>query len=134
MQINKINRTTIGTDCAMEQTHPDNRRGRLIAPTADLSALSGFFHVWIISLMCIIVPTADLSAPLEISPTADYAVSKRQVNDQRSQSSVLAGLLIGPSSVTLSRSEGSLINLLNLIISPTPLLRQRRRIPFFEHP
>ena len=41
-------------------------------------------------------------------PTADYAVSKLQVDDQRSQSSVLAGLILGPSTVTLSRSEGSL--------------------------
>jgi hypothetical protein len=39
---------------------------------------------------------------------ADYAVSKLQVDDQRSQSSVLAGLIIGLSTVTLSRSEGSL--------------------------
>src|SRR5579859_7839922 len=42
-----------------------------------------------------------------IAPTADYAVSKLQVDDKRSQSSVLAGLIIGPSYVTLSRSEGS---------------------------
>jgi hypothetical protein len=38
---------------------------------------------------------------------ADYAVSKLHVDDKRSQSSVLAGLIIGPSTVTLSRSEGS---------------------------
>jgi hypothetical protein len=45
---------------------------------------------------------------LRPSVGADYAVSKLQVDDQRSQSSVLAGLIISPSSVSLSRSEGSL--------------------------
>jgi hypothetical protein len=39
---------------------------------------------------------------------ADYAVSKLNVDYKRSQSSVLAGFIIGPSTVTLSRSEGSI--------------------------
>jgi hypothetical protein len=38
---------------------------------------------------------------------ADNAVSKLHVDDERSQSGVQAGLIIGPSTVTLSRSEGS---------------------------
>jgi hypothetical protein len=38
---------------------------------------------------------------------AEYAVSQLHVDDERSQSSVQAGLIIGPSTVTLSRREGS---------------------------
>jgi hypothetical protein len=40
---------------------------------------------------------------------ADNAVSKLNVDYQRSYSSVLAGLIIGPSTVMLSRSEGSVV-------------------------
>jgi hypothetical protein len=34
----KIPRPPVGADCAMEQTTPDSCRGRLIVPTAALSA------------------------------------------------------------------------------------------------
>src|SRR5579859_2050382 len=68
-----------------------------------------------------------------IAPTADYAVSKLQVDDKRSQSSVLAGLIIGPSSVTLSRSEGSVtlghaqLQILNSIIASHKTSNRKER-------
>ncbi len=41
MHIDKIIRTTVGTDDAMERTALTHCRGRLIVPIADLSAILG---------------------------------------------------------------------------------------------
>jgi hypothetical protein len=39
MTFHKTSRSSMGADYADEQNNPDTRRGRFIAPTADLSAL-----------------------------------------------------------------------------------------------
>ena len=41
----KMNGVIIGADYADEQNNPDTRRGRFIAPNADLSAFSGFHDI-----------------------------------------------------------------------------------------
>jgi hypothetical protein len=46
----------MGDDDAMKHTTPTPCRGRLIVPTAALSALEGFFHVRSISSMTMIAP------------------------------------------------------------------------------
>jgi hypothetical protein len=45
MHVDKIIRLSVGADYADEQTHPIIRRGRFIAPIADLSALGGFSDI-----------------------------------------------------------------------------------------
>ena len=62
MAFHKLLRPSVGTDNAHEQNNPDLRRGRFIAPTADLSASAGYFYFRMNLLTCIIAPTADLSA------------------------------------------------------------------------
>ena len=55
MQMNKINRTSVGADYVHEHHTPDTRRGRFIVPTADLSAP-------VAPTQTVVVP--DLLAPL----------------------------------------------------------------------
>ncbi len=67
MQINKIIRSSVGADLSRpppiyRPVMPDDAHGRIkyatsiIAPTADLSALSGFSNIQIILLKVIIAP------------------------------------------------------------------------------
>jgi hypothetical protein len=51
-------RLPVWTDTAMEQMTPAPCRGRLIVPSADLSALSECSLIRIILLITMIVPTA----------------------------------------------------------------------------
>jgi len=107
MPWNTYLRPPAGADDAHEQNKPDPCRGRFIVPTADLSALYGCSINRIIYLICIIVPSADLSAraaysiagffrecPLSALPC--HPELQRRVSRP------------GPTPVTLSRSEGSL--------------------------
>jgi hypothetical protein len=64
MAIDTILRSPVGADYAHERNNPDICRGRLIAPTADLSAFDGWSDIRMKYSICI------------IAPTADYAVSK----------------------------------------------------------
>ena len=45
MGFKKMNGVIVGADYADEQNDPDTRRGRFIAPNADLSAFSGFHDI-----------------------------------------------------------------------------------------
>jgi hypothetical protein len=68
MRMNELIQPPVGPNYAYEQTAPDTRRGRFIAPSADLSALYGCPHISIIPSMYII-------DPLRISGSLDYFVN-----------------------------------------------------------
>ena len=53
---NKLHQPPVGADYAHERNNPDICRGRLIAPTADESALVECPGVHISYSICIIVP------------------------------------------------------------------------------
>ncbi len=53
MHMNKIIRTSVGTDYVLEQINWDGRRGRFIVPIADLSALVDVPNIRIILLKVI---------------------------------------------------------------------------------
>jgi hypothetical protein len=59
MNVNTIIQPSIWADYTDQQTNPVFRRGRFIAPSADLSALGAFPAIPMKKLICIIAPTAD---------------------------------------------------------------------------
>jgi hypothetical protein len=59
MAFNNIFQLTVWADYGNEQNTLAHRRGRLIAPTADVSAFDGWSDVRMKYSMSMIVPTAD---------------------------------------------------------------------------